>query len=621
MQDGPVPEQIRVLVADEISKVVQDLEAIQTTSSEIAICGLARTPSALLEEARRLQPDVIIINEQYFGVDILFAVEELVHITPGATIIELTIDPANAEKRGRRAGIHGFVKTGASTDEIVALRYVLRGRNAAGGVLPRIPTIEPGVPAPAAEPQPESPHVDPIDESTSADGSRPPEAPDTAEEPEWFGSVTAEPGDAESAPSAWAPDTSDVGAVDEPDADAHDDDEATATAAWGVRGGDELESGASAEPSAPAWGVAVDMATDPVDAPTSGAPGESDLAWVAPSDDDEPSVTAVTEATVDQTEAPVEPTDEPLIGMPEEGEAGYREFNGIESDLEPIQPVTPRRIRRGSRAKAETFFVFSGKGGVGKSTVAANLAVALAADRDAHVAVVDLDLQFGDIGVMYGIQGQHSIEVLADQGEQVDPEFLEDTMSDGPSGVRVLMAPPSPELADLVTAANLRSILRELSKLYDYVIVDGPAHLEERTLEVIEFADQLIVVTAYNVTSVKDTKVMLKVLSSLGVDKERISVVLNQTRAKISFTREQVEETLRFRVVAQLPYDPRVVDDAADHGKPFVTAEPKAEISRQLRVLVDFLSPNVGGDAKPGAASKDKKDDKVNRRRFSLGRG
>ncbi|MGD1052336.1 MAG: P-loop NTPase, partial [Candidatus Dormibacteria bacterium] len=288
-----------------------------------------------------------------------------------------------------------------------------------------------------------------------------------------------------------------------------------------------------------------------------------------------------------------------------------------EPEPEPIQPVRPRIARRRTSGHADLVVVFSGKGGVGKSLIATNLAVALAADGE-RSAIVDLDLQFGDVAVMLHAESHPTaIDSLAQQGEQVDVEFIEEVMATGPQGVRALLAPASPEFADLVNTANLRAILRELAKEYDHIVVDTPSHLEERNLEAIEMADQIVVVTSFNFAAIKDTKVTLKLLQSLGVDRDKICVVLNQTRAKVSFPRSEVEESLRFRVLTVLPFEPRV-DDFIDNGQQIVIAEPKAEFSKQFRVLVDHIA---GTDDDSEAKEPDRNRPHANRRRFSLGRG
>ena len=257
---------------------------------------------------------------------------------------------------------------------------------------------------------------------------------------------------------------------------------------------------------------------------------------------------------------------------------------------EPIAEQPRVRTRRPGRTRADTILVFSGKGGVGKSVVATNLAVALSA-RGSKVALVDLNLQYGDIAMLLHVENHpSSIEFLAQQGEQIDRDYLDEVMATGPEEVRILLAPASPEFADLVTATTLRAVLRELSRTYDHIVVDSPAHLEERVLEVMESADQILVLSSFNITSVKDTRVTLRLLQSLGIQSDRVAVVLNQTQAKVGFSREEIERSMRHQVLAQLPYDPRV-DDTIDNGTPIVLAQPRSDFSKQFKVILDFIAP------------------------------
>jgi len=211
-----------------------------------------------------------------------------------------------------------------------------------------------------------------------------------------------------------------------------------------------------------------------------------------------------------------------------------------------------------------------------------------------------------------------SIDDLTQQGDQVEPEFLDEVMATGPEGVRLLLAPSSPEFADLVTAGNLRSILREIGKAYDYIVVDSAAHLEERTLEAIELADQIILVTGFNVTAVKNTKITLRLFEAMGVEREKMVVVLNQTRPKVAFAADEVERILRSRILAQLPYEPRV-DEAVDTGKPLILAEPKSDLSKQIHSIVEYLAAGAE-EAEAADAEQARGRGRGNRRRFSLGR-
>jgi pilus assembly protein CpaE len=152
----------------------------------------------------------------------------------------------------------------------------------------------------------------------------------------------------------------------------------------------------------------------------------------------------------------------------------------------------------------------------------------------------------------------------------------------------VLLAPRSPEFADLVSAASLGAILTELGRSHDYLVVDSPAHLEERILGVMEVADQVLLVTSCTIAAVKDAKLTLRLMQSLGIEAGRVAVVLNQTIARIGFAAEDIERALRYPILANLPYEPRM-DESIDNGRPLVLSEPRCGFSRQLQQVVDHL--------------------------------
>jgi pilus assembly protein CpaE len=269
--------------------------------------------------------------------------------------------------------------------------------------------------------------------------------------------------------------------------------------------------------------------------------------------------------------------------------------------------------------RGEMFVVFSGKGGIGKSVVSANLAVALAMETGARVALVDLDLQFGDIGVLLNLDHSRSITDLTDAPGHIDSEFVQDVLASGPEGVKVLLAPISPELADLVTAEHLRTIMEELRRSFDFIVVDTASHLTELNLEMIEQASKVIVMSALTIPAIKDTKLTLKVLDSLSLEPDHILLLLNRSDAHSDFNKEAVEQNLRFPISLQLPHDPKVVAASVNRGAPFVSTNPEVEISRSVRELVSHLVPleQSGVPVAAGAGGGDRKRGK----RFGFGKG
>jgi pilus assembly protein CpaE len=257
---------------------------------------------------------------------------------------------------------------------------------------------------------------------------------------------------------------------------------------------------------------------------------------------------------------------------------------------------------RPRRTQGEVFMLFSGKGGVGKSVLAANLAVSMANETKANVGLIDLDLQFGDIGVLLNLDHSRGITDLIDNIDHMDADFIREIMVDGPANIKVLLTPTSPELADLVTVDHVRRIFVELRKMFDFIIVDSSTHLGEINLEVLEHADRVIVVSSLSIPAIKDTKLVLKIFDALNVSADRVVLVLNKSDAHSEFNKEAVEANLRFPIAAQIPNDAKLVINAINRGHPFAVSNPEAEISQRVRELVAKLVPL--DEAEPAAADK-----------------
>jgi pilus assembly protein CpaE len=268
----------------------------------------------------------------------------------------------------------------------------------------------------------------------------------------------------------------------------------------------------------------------------------------------------------------------------------------------PTAPAGGEAKQRGERG--QVIFFYSGKGGVGKSLIAANLAVSMANETKGKVALVDLDLQFGDIGVLLNLDHSQGITDLIENIDHMDQEFIREIMVDGPFGIKVLLAPISPELADLVTVDHVRRIFGELRKMFDYIIVDSSAHLGEINLEVLDHADKVVVVTSLSIPAIKNTKLALKIFDSLSISPDRVVLLLNKSDAHSEFNKESVEANLRFPIAGQIPNDPKLVINSINRGNPFVTTHPESEISQRIRELVAKLLPAAAPAAEPEAAEK-----------------
>jgi pilus assembly protein CpaE len=247
----------------------------------------------------------------------------------------------------------------------------------------------------------------------------------------------------------------------------------------------------------------------------------------------------------------------------------------------------------------EQLVLYGGKGGVGTSVLAANLACALAKETGARVALVDLDLQFGDVGVLLNLPQSQSISDLVDAIEVIDRDFVADVMTTGPAGVRVLPAATSPELADLVTPEHVQTILGLLRTMFDFVIVDTSSHLGDITLAALDTASSVILVTAPSITSVKNAKLAIRLMESISIPTDAIALVLNRCEAHSEFNKDSIEAHLKFPITIQVPHDPRTIVNSINRGNPFVLSSPEVEASQRVRQLAAHLLPEKIATAPP----------------------
>ena len=242
----------------------------------------------------------------------------------------------------------------------------------------------------------------------------------------------------------------------------------------------------------------------------------------------------------------------------------------------------------------------SGKAGVGKSTVASNLAAAFARDQYA-AAVLDFSLQFGDQGLMFDAPPSPSIvDVLANR-DVLTPDFVLDCMHRGPLEIRVLTAPPSPELAELVLPQHVRDLVELIQPIFDVIVLDTDSYLGDVTLEVVDVADKIVLVTSPHLASVKNTKLLLKTLGDLGVPASKLVAVLNRVEPGVRMSLEVLEANLRFPLSFELANVPGLLVDSVTDGIPLVMSKPAHEWSQRMDEIAASL---LGGTQAEGRKKK-----------------
>ncbi len=233
--------------------------------------------------------------------------------------------------------------------------------------------------------------------------------------------------------------------------------------------------------------------------------------------------------------------------------------------------------------------IFSTKGGVGKTVLSTNLAVALAKGTGKRVALVDLDLEFGDVGIMLGIRPEHTIYDALQVFDRLDAEMLGGFMEQHSSGIATLLAPVRPEDAEGISAGRIGQVLDLARDSFDFVVVDTCPAFSETVLAALDRSDQIMVVTMMDVASIKNTRISMQKLKQLGYDNGRVQLVLNRSDSKVLLQPAEVEEAVGGPIGLHIPSD-RIVPRSVNKGVPVVIEVPKSEVAKSITSLAKSVA-------------------------------
>jgi pilus assembly protein CpaE len=243
--------------------------------------------------------------------------------------------------------------------------------------------------------------------------------------------------------------------------------------------------------------------------------------------------------------------------------------------------------------KGKIVTVYSPKGGTGCTTLAVNLALTLN-NEDTRVALVDGNLQFGDVAVFINEQGKNTIIDLAPRADELDPEIVEEVMlKHAASGLHVLAAPSRPEYADKVSSGQFSKVLEYLRQMYAYVVVDTAALLTDVTLAAIDVSDLIVLVTTQDIPSIKNCRLFLDLLQTLGIERDRVLFIMNRYDKRINITPDRVTENLKQEVVSVVPFDEQTATKAVNRGIPFVLDSKNQPAARGVFSLAESVRARV----------------------------
>ncbi|UOO37930.1 AAA family ATPase [Oscillospiraceae bacterium CM] len=250
--------------------------------------------------------------------------------------------------------------------------------------------------------------------------------------------------------------------------------------------------------------------------------------------------------------------------------------------------------------------VFGSKGGLGKTTIAVNIAAKLA-EKKKKVALIDLDLQFGDVHIFMDLDPKDTIAELVQEVYTPNIDSVRSYMVVHSNGVHVLCAPKSPEYAEVVTAEKVQNLLSLLRTYFDYVIIDTAPSFNEVTLTAIESSSTVLFVTGLDISILKNSKLSMTILDSLQ-QKEKINVIVNRMVDGNTITLDDVQNILGCPIWAKVPIDYKAAISALNRGIPIVTAAPNTKLTQSLSEITEqLLQGNESNDAQKISMKKKKK--------------
>ncbi|HKA68136.1 MAG TPA: P-loop NTPase [Actinomycetes bacterium] len=256
----------------------------------------------------------------------------------------------------------------------------------------------------------------------------------------------------------------------------------------------------------------------------------------------------------------------------------------------------------GEHEPGKVITVFSAKGGCGKTTLATNLAAALAERGDREICVLDLDLSFGDVAIAMQLYPTHTIADAVSMNS-LDEFGLRGLVTVHSPGVAVLAAPMEPGGAENIPAPVISGVVNNLRRMFDAVIIDTPAAFSDQVLAAFDLTDMFLLISTLDIPALKNLKLTLETMDLLNYPRDRWRIVLNRADSKVGLTVSEVEKTLRLPISTQIPSS-RAVPMSINRGVPLVQEDPGHPVSVEIRRFADRIVSVSSPEPATGATER-----------------
>lgn len=278
--------------------------------------------------------------------------------------------------------------------------------------------------------------------------------------------------------------------------------------------------------------------------------------------------------------------------------SGYELMNALTHGTERYRATAPSAMSR-------SYAVYSGKGGVGRTTLAYNLAVSFGQMPGVRVVLIDGDLQFGDLRGLLRVPDT-APSILQLPTDRIAESDLASVLWRDPSGIDLLLAPPRVEQAEMVTARDVEKVISLLRRIYNVVVIDSPPAITDTTLAFLDDADSILSIVTPDRNSVRNARLAGQAFVAAGMSPQKMMLIMNRAGSP-GVSPEQLGAELGRMPDVAIPDDPQLVKATTAEGVPFVLAQPKAKASQEVvgiarRLAAPSSIPAAKPDAPPSPA-------------------
>jgi len=278
----------------------------------------------------------------------------------------------------------------------------------------------------------------------------------------------------------------------------------------------------------------------------------------------------------------------PVVEDPEHGVDAVLKMPFTGFDLTTlVRKVGESRAVETARSGSLVVTFFSPKGGVGRTTLAYNVAVALGQQH--RVCLVDGAMQFSDLRGLIGAPPV-APSILDLPTDRLREQDLTDVTWRDPSGIDILLAPPRVEMAEMVTTSDIEKAISMLRQLYDFVIVDTRAALTDDVLTFLDSADLVLQVLTFDMMAIRSLAMAAETFAAIGYPPSKIATVLNRSDSSAGFDKRFIQEAIGSPVHFEVVSDGPLVLAANNEGRAFVVSHPDSAISQGIRSIADALA-------------------------------